>query len=413
MTSNLPALPAGWSQKTVGEISKIQSGFPVNKKNEIENGYVHFRTHNISTSGKLNFDYLVKVENSMIKANCNTLKKDDILFNNTNSTELVGKTALVDQDYPYAFSNHLSKIELDQSIALPSFFVYYFMDLFTKGYFVSICNKWIGQSGVNTTMLKEITIPLPPLNEQKRLVTLLDTLFAKIDRSIELLSENITAADALLPSALNTVFCEFKETCETQKFDEIKSSNVIGLVRNSNEQHINHNFKYVKMNNITNDNHFTWRNITGVNATSEEAIKFSLQKGDFLFNTRNSIELVGKTCLFDSDEKNVLFNNNIMRVRFKTNVLSSFIAYQFSSQYIKQQLEKIKSGTTSVAAIYYKTLKDIDLIIPPLNIQIQTVEYLDSIRTKVEILKRVQNDKIKNLKALKASILDRAFKGEL
>ncbi|ECQ1401072.1 restriction endonuclease subunit S, partial [Campylobacter jejuni] len=106
-------LPQGWEWKSLGEISNlIQNGFAASKNNEIPSGYVHLRTHNISTDGNLNFDTLIKIKREFIKEKQSFIEKNDILFNNTNSTELVGKTALVTQNYNYAFSNHLTKIKL-------------------------------------------------------------------------------------------------------------------------------------------------------------------------------------------------------------------------------------------------------------------------------------------------------------
>lgn len=94
---------------------------------------------------------------------------------------------------------------------------------------------------------------------------------------------------------------------EWRKLDDIKTSNVIGLVRNTAEQKHSNTYKYIKMNNISNDNKFNPENIVYVDASPDEVEKFSLKKGDFLFNTRNSIELVGKSCIFDSSESNILF----------------------------------------------------------------------------------------------------------
>ena len=53
------------------------------------------------------------------------------------------------------------------------------------------------------------------------------------------------------------------------------------------------------------------------------------------------------------------------------------------------------------------------MVVPLLPIQQQTVEYLDSIATKVDKIKQLNEQKLENLKALKASILDKAFRGEL
>lgn len=91
---------------------------------------------------------------------------------------------------------------------------------------------------------------------------------------------------------------------------------------------------------------------------------------------------------------------------------TDYLYFVMQSSFVKDELLKY-SERSLIPSMSVEHLKTIKIPLPPLDIQTKTVEYLDSIRNKVEILKQVQNDKIKNLKALKASILDRAFKGEL
>ncbi|HEC1736968.1 TPA: restriction endonuclease subunit S [Campylobacter coli] len=173
-------LPKGWEWKSLGEISNlIQNGFAASKNNEIPSGYVHLRTHNISTDGNLNFDTLIKIKREFIKEKQSFIEKNDILFNNTNSTELVGKTALVTQNYNYAFSNHLTKIKLKNQYN-SKLVVFYFVLLLKNKYFEKICHQWIGQSGINIDKLKKIQIPLPPLKEQEQIASHLDELSSRV-----------------------------------------------------------------------------------------------------------------------------------------------------------------------------------------------------------------------------------------
>jgi len=144
----------------------VGSGFACNKSNEVPDGYVHLRTHNIDVYGNLNFDLLIKIDNSKVDAKHSKLKKGDVIFNNTNSKELVGKTCIVDKDYDYGYSNHLTKIQVNHKIIKPEFLVLYLNKLFNDGYFLQICNKWIGQAGVNNSMLNDIFVPIPDLNKQ-------------------------------------------------------------------------------------------------------------------------------------------------------------------------------------------------------------------------------------------------------
>lgn len=195
-------LPVGWELRTVESIcTSIVSGFACSKTNQVENGHVHLRTHNISTLGTLNFDLLVRVDPNKVDSQKSSIQSGDILFNNTNSQELVGKTCLVDKDYDYGFSNHLTRLRLNND-AMPNFVVYYLTFLRNSGYFSELCTRWINQAAINTNTLKKQTIPLPPLAEQKRIVAKMDELMALCDRLEAQQQERATRHAALARASL-------------------------------------------------------------------------------------------------------------------------------------------------------------------------------------------------------------------
>jgi type I restriction enzyme S subunit len=171
-----------WSHETIGSIASfLTPGFACSRSHQDPNGHVHLRTHNVSTLGTLNFDLLVHIHPKMVDPQKSSLRAGDILFNNTNSEDLVGKTSLVDRDYDYAFSNHLTRLRLKRE-ADPSFVTFYLTLLRNSGYFAAICTRWINQAAVNTEALKRVPIELPPLEEQKRIVAKVDELMALCDR---------------------------------------------------------------------------------------------------------------------------------------------------------------------------------------------------------------------------------------
>ncbi|EAJ4628680.1 TPA: restriction endonuclease subunit S [Campylobacter coli] len=199
-------LSQSWEWKSLGEISNlIQNGFAASKNNEIPSGYVHLRTHNISTDGNLNFDTLIKIKREFIKEKQLFIEKNDILFNNTNSTELVGKTALVTQNYNYAFSNHLTKIKLKNQYN-SKLVVFYFVLLLKNKYFEKICHQWIGQSGINIDKLKKIQIPLPPLKEQEQIASHLDELSSHVKNLKQNYQAQIKDLQELKKSLLDKAF---------------------------------------------------------------------------------------------------------------------------------------------------------------------------------------------------------------
>jgi type I restriction enzyme S subunit len=191
----------GWENRTIESIAtSITPGFACSRSHQVKDGHVHLRTHNISTLGALNFDLLVKIDPKMVDPEKTSIRQGDILFNNTNSQELVGKTSLVDRDYNYGFSNHITRIRLREGID-PSFVVFYLTLLRNSGYFAQLCTRWINQAAVNTNTLKEQTIPIPSIVEQKRIVAKVDELMALCERLEVLQKERETRHAALARAA--------------------------------------------------------------------------------------------------------------------------------------------------------------------------------------------------------------------
>ena len=93
-----------------------------------------------------------------------------------------------------------------------------------------------------------------------------------------------------------------------------------------------------------------------------------LMEGDLLFNTRNTLELVGKVAIWKNELPFAVYNSNLMRMKFSEKFVESnwFINYAFNSHYGLSQLRGIATGTTSVAAIYGRDLESIKFLLPPL-----------------------------------------------
>lgn len=93
-----------------------------------------------------------------------------------------------------------------------------------------------------------------------------------------------------------------------------------------------------------------------------------LVKGDLLFNTRNTLDLVGKVAIWNNELPFAVYNSNLMRMKFDTSFVEStwFMNRAFNSYYGLRQLRGIATGTTSVAAIYGRDLESIKILLPPL-----------------------------------------------
>tara|TARA_R110002020_G_scaffold206678_1_gene411986 strand:- start:628 stop:2106 length:1479 start_codon:yes stop_codon:yes gene_type:complete len=166
---------------------------------------------------------------------------------------------------------------------------------------------------------------------------------------------------------------------EWERFVNLTISTQVGLDRGKAEQSNEFEHMYFKMNNINNSGGLNWDTLARVNVSETEKEKYRLYEGDFLFNTRNSQELVGKTCVIrDMPEEVIIYNNNIMRARI-SKILPEFLDYWFRSASGKLLLNELKSSTTNVSAIYQKKLFTLICPVAPLLEQKRIVAKVDEL----------------------------------
>lgn len=136
----LDALPSGWRAGYVGDFAKeIEPGFASGEHNQAGAGVAHLRPMNIDRDGRMDLSVTKFV--SPQKDN-RRLAVGDVLFNNTNSPELVGKTAAVSVAGDFAFSNHMTRIRFADDV-LPKFGALQLHFLWMRGYFKYNCVKHV------------------------------------------------------------------------------------------------------------------------------------------------------------------------------------------------------------------------------------------------------------------------------
>lgn len=137
-----------------------------------------------------------------------------------------------------------------------------------------------------------------------------------------------------------------------------------------------------------------------------------LRKGDLLFNTRNTLELVGKVAVWNNELDFALYNSNLMRMTFDNNIIEStnlFMNSLFNQLKTIKQLRSIATGTTSVAAIYNKDLNNIKFLFPSLPEQQRIADYLATIDNKINLLE----EKKAQLALYKKAMMQKLFSQEI
>ena len=161
------SLPASWMVVPVGKaISDIKSGFSSGEHNDTGDGIPHLRPMNVDRRGQISLTTLKYVR---LKVDLR-IERGDVLFNNTNSAELVGKTAVFDQDGEWGFSNHMTRLRLPPGI-LSDFVAYQFLFLWQEGYFQLRSTQHVNQASISgRTLADSIPLVLAPTVDQVTIV---------------------------------------------------------------------------------------------------------------------------------------------------------------------------------------------------------------------------------------------------
>lgn len=210
----LTELPRGWVWARIAELTNaVNPGFPSGKHNRDEKGVPHLRPMNISSKGEIDLSDVKYVQ----PKSYDPLEAGDVLFNNTNSPALLGKTALVRKDTTWAYSNHMTRIRLSDIPISPAWIAYYLHTLFLRGYFRMQCVHHVNQASVSRTVLTEkVAIPLAPLAEQRRIVAKIEELFTRLDAGVEALKKVKAELKRYRQAVLKHAF-EGKLTAEWRK----------------------------------------------------------------------------------------------------------------------------------------------------------------------------------------------------
>ena len=151
-----------------------------------------------------------------------------------------------------------------------------------------------------------------------------------------------------------------------------------------------------------------------VQTSAEEGERYRLSIGDILFNTRNSLELVGKSGMVtDEPREPTVFNNNLMRLRLVEGADPKFINYQLCAPPFRKIMETVKRATTSVAAVYGGDLKALPVAIPSAEEQNQISAMVEEKLGQIEAVALWCQTELTRSAALRQSILKDAFAGKL
>jgi len=332
--------------------------------------------------------------------------------------------------------NHITKIKVNQSIILPSWFAYSINKLWLDGFFAKNSKKWVGQAGYNQDMLKEQTyIPLPPLPEQKRIVQKLSSMLEKLKQAKELICEaketfenrraaildlaftgklttkwredNLNAnVDISKSIAINMMPFEIPSQWRWVLLKNVSEKSQYGTSSKSDREG---KVPVIRMGNIQ-DGRIDWNNLV-YSSDDSEIEKYALKQNDILFNRTNSPALVGKTAIYKS-EMPAIFAGYLIRVRPLDILNPDYLNYFLNSPYAKMKCQEVKTDAVNQSNINSQKLGNFEIPIAPIEEQRIIIGILDCVLGEENESYHII-DLEKEIELIEKSILSKAFRGEL
>ena len=163
-----PLNPKGWETATIRDIvTDVRYG---SSRPAVDGGkYPYLRMNNITYGGELDLTDTKRIDIPDNELDKCTVRRGDVLFNRTNSKELVGKTCVYNRDEMMVLAGFVIRVRVTERI-LPEFLSAFLNTDFSKRMLLGMCKAAIGQANINAQEMQDIGIYLPPTELQRQFV---------------------------------------------------------------------------------------------------------------------------------------------------------------------------------------------------------------------------------------------------
>lgn len=383
-----------WEIKKLGEVSKFQGGSQPPKSqfiSEYREGYVRFLQIRDFKSDK----HIVYIPVSTKNRLCN---KTDIMIGRYGAS--VGQILRGKEG---AYNVALIKSTPNEKIIDHNFFFLYLNSSLFQQTLMLVSDR-SAQAGFSKEDISLFDVPLPPLSEQKQIVSIVDEAFEAIDIAIDNTKQNLTNARELFDSYLNAIFTQKGDGWVNKRLGDISEVQSGGTPLRSKNEYWGGSLAWYSSGEL-NDLYTSVpeRNVTELGLKNSNAKSFP--KGSLLIGMYDTAAL--KMSILDRE---AAFNQAIAGVKPNSEIDLTFILHAINS--VKPELLNLRRGVRQKNLSLQK-IKDIVLAVPELQEQQLVVRQLACMSKETQRLEAIYRQKLAALNELKQSILHKAFTGEL
>lgn len=407
-------LPLGWSIEPIHSLVTINEKFK-NIDDDTKCGFVPMNLVPTKLRDQVNYQLKKWAE---CKKGYTQFKNNDVLLAKITPCFENGKSALV-SGLPNGIG--AGSTEFFVLRALPATIEPKFIHAFVKSKrFVDDCtvrmSGSVGHKRVPKDYLSEYPIPVPPINEQVRIVQKLESLLSKVDavqdrlEKIPILIKRFRKS-VLVAATNGELTREWREGVETNWPIHSLKDIAIGFNYGSSAKSKEiGTVPVLRMGNLQ-DGKLDWEKLVYTSDESEIE-KYLLEPGDVLFNRTNSPELVGKTSIYRGERK-AIYAGYLIKIKCSESLNCEYLNIQLNSPHARDYCWEVKTDGVSQSNINAKKIAAYEFELPPMEEQEEIVRRVDSLFALADNVEKQYLEARKRTDRLTQSVLAKAFRGEL
>jgi type I restriction enzyme S subunit len=377
-----------WKSLTLDEACTFVRGVVFSTKDEVDSGgYAILRSHNVDfENSKVSLHNLKYVSDTVKVKDSQKLMKDDILISVANSKEQTGKVGFCNEDTDSYAGGFMAILKPKETIH-PFYLFNYLLSDESKDFIAGRTQGTTNIFNITFERIKDLEIPLPPLEEQKQIAALFQSIETAMEQ-VDGQEKNLKALQKSLVNGLLSKEPEFgnllnSKNCQPTTFGEIAECD------KKYPEHEKEVERFVGLEFIEADNFKLqgWGEIANGTTFSKRFVK-----GDVLFGKRRAY--LKKVAVADFDG---ICSGDILVIRAKAKkMLQGLLPYYISADAFIQHAVSTSAGSLSPRT-KWKDLAELEVSIPDIKTQSTILEVLQQLDNTVNQLKQ-QKTTLKNLK---------------
>ena len=267
-------------------------------------------------------------------------------------------------------------------------------------------------NAITQNVVKNLEIPVPPLDEQRRIVSRIEELFSELDNSVSTLQKTKEQLAIYRQASITSAYPEMGDK-NTKKLSEI--ADITGGITKGRDLKQSETLflPYLRVANVQNG-YLDLTEIKEIELKVDEKEKYLLKKGDVLYTEGGDRDKLGRGTVWNEEIPNCVHQNHVFRARVNRSIaIPEYVAYWSMGSYARTYFFRKGKQTVNLASINKTVLSNLELPIPDLRTQEAVLTEIESRLSVCDSIEHTVDTALQQAEAMRQSILKQAFEGRL